>query len=66
VSKVFESAAYNASCTPGYYNNEGRRPANLIATLRSVPYMGSALDWAELLQAWRAEGSLRGLRLTQR
>ena len=66
LSKLFEAAAYNASCTPGYYNNEGRTPRNLIAALRSAPYMGSALDWAAMLEAWRAEGTMRGLRLERR
>ena len=66
LSTVFDVAAYNASCTPGYYNNEGRTPRNLIAALRSVAYMGSALDWVQLLEAWRTEGSMRGLELTRR
>jgi cation diffusion facilitator CzcD-associated flavoprotein CzcO len=66
LSALFESAAYNASCTPGYYNNEGRVPRNVLAALRSAPYMGSALDWARMLEAWRAQGSMRGLKLTRR
>ena len=66
LSTMFESAAYNSSCTPGYYNNEGRTPRNLIAALRTVPYMGSALDWVKMLEDWRAEGSMRGLELTRR
>lgn len=63
---LLDSAAYNASCTPGYYNNEGRPPRNILAALRSAPYMGSALDWVQQLEAWRAEGAMRGLKLTRR
>jgi len=65
LSKVFSSAEYTATCTPGYYNNEGRTPRNLLATLCSAPYMGSALDWQQVLEAWRAEGSMRGLERTR-
>ncbi|MET0390421.1 MAG: NAD(P)/FAD-dependent oxidoreductase, partial [Polyangiales bacterium] len=62
---MFQFARYNANCTPGYYNNEGRTPRHLIAALRSAPYLGSALDWAQMLETWRAEGAMRGLKLTR-
>jgi cyclohexanone monooxygenase len=54
---------YHANCTPGYLNNEGRPPENLLAASRSGAYMGSALDWVKYLEAWRAEGTMAGLKL---
>ena len=54
---------YHANCTPGYLNNEGLTPENLAAAARSGAYMGSALDWAQHLQAWRADGTMAGLQL---
>jgi hypothetical protein len=56
---------YHANCTPGYLNNEGLTPANLVAAARSGAYMGSALDWAQHLQDWRDEGTMAGLVLTR-
>jgi cyclohexanone monooxygenase len=53
---------YHATCTPGYLNNEGLPPTNLVAASRSGAYMGSALDWVKYLEAWRAEGSMAGLK----
>ena len=54
---------YHATCTPGYLNNEGLPPANLVAGARSGAYMGSALDWAKHLQIWREDGTMAGLQL---
>ncbi len=53
--------AYHANCTPGYLNNEGLPPDNLVAAARSGAFMGSALDWVKYLEAWREEGSMVGL-----
>ena len=66
LSVAWNWVVYTASCTPSYLNSEGRAPSNLMAALRSFPYMGSALDWAKILEEWRAEGTLRGLDLTRR
>jgi hypothetical protein len=66
LSTALDFAPYTVACTPGYYNNEGRTPRNVIAALRSMPYSGSALDWAQMLEAWRAEGSMRGLKQVRR
>ena len=55
--------AYHASCTPGYLNNEGLPPENLLAAARSGAYMGSALDWVKYLEAWREDGTMAGLQL---
>jgi hypothetical protein len=51
-------AVYNMSCTPGYLNNE--QGAGDMKSARNSPYMGSMLNYARLLEAWRAEGSLAG------
>jgi cyclohexanone monooxygenase len=47
-------------CTPGYYNNEGKPSA---AAVRNGPYGAGSIAFIELLEKWRAEGSLQGLEL---
>jgi cyclohexanone monooxygenase len=47
-------------CTPGYYNNEGKPSASAV---RNGPYGGGSIAFIELLEKWRAEGSLQGLEL---
>jgi cation diffusion facilitator CzcD-associated flavoprotein CzcO len=63
VATLADYGAYHANCTPGYLNNEGLTPANLVAAGRSGAYMGSALDWVKHLEAWREDGTLAGLKL---
>jgi cyclohexanone monooxygenase len=48
------------SCTPGYYNNEGR-PAERSA--RNGFYGGGSPAFIRLLEDWRARGDLAGLEL---
>jgi cation diffusion facilitator CzcD-associated flavoprotein CzcO len=48
------------SCTPGYYNNEGR-PAE--RSVRNGPYGAGSPAFIKLLEAWRASGDLAGLEL---
>jgi len=52
------SVEFSEQCTPGYYNNEGRRDAK---TRQGGFYFGEPTEFAELLEAWRADGSLKGL-----
>ena len=48
------------SCTPGYYNNEGR----LTDTeARSAPFGGGAIAFIRLLRAWREKGDFAGLEI---
>jgi cyclohexanone monooxygenase len=47
-------------CTPGYYNNQGKPSA---AAVRNGPYGAGSIAFIELLEKWRAEGSLQGLEL---
>ncbi|MEZ5379278.1 MAG: NAD(P)/FAD-dependent oxidoreductase [Acidimicrobiales bacterium] len=48
------------SCTPGYYNNEGR-PAELSG--RNGSYGAGSIAFFQLLADWRAEGTMPGLDL---
>lgn len=48
-------------CTPGYYNNEGQPSALAV---RNGPYGRGPVEFVRLLEAWRAEGSLKGLELS--
>lgn len=48
------------SCTPGYYNQEGRPASERRDTAGEVYWKGPAEYW-HTLDAWRAQGSLEGL-----
>jgi cyclohexanone monooxygenase len=65
VRTIEEMALFNLkyldACTPGYYNNEGK-PAE--SRLRNSSYGGGSLAFFRILEDWRSEGSLSGLRLT--
>jgi len=52
-------ARYNATCTPGYLNNEGLPPDESGG--RGAAYMRSAVEFKDLLAAWRDDGSYVGL-----
>jgi cation diffusion facilitator CzcD-associated flavoprotein CzcO len=64
VAAVLEKAGstleFSQSCTPGYYNNEGR-PSD--TSRQNFFYMGGPTEFAEVLERWRADGSLAGLEL---
>ncbi|HVI33998.1 NAD(P)/FAD-dependent oxidoreductase [Phenylobacterium sp.] len=47
-------------CTPGYYNNEGM-PETMSA--RNSSYGAGPVAFTKVLEAWRAEGELKGLEL---
>jgi cyclohexanone monooxygenase len=53
--------AFLESCTPGYYNNEGR-PAERSA--RDGFYGGGSPAFIRILEDWRARGDLAGLELS--
>jgi cyclohexanone monooxygenase len=53
--------AFLESCTPGYYNNEGK-PAERSG--QNGFYGGGSIAFIRLLQEWRAAGTLEGLELT--
>jgi len=52
------SAERAKSCTPGYYNREGQANAT---TRQGSFFFGSPTEYADILEAWRANGSLEGL-----
>jgi len=52
-------AAYLAQCTPGYLNNEGQ--PSLIAVQNSA-YGKGPIPYFKILEAWRTEGNMAGLK----
>jgi cation diffusion facilitator CzcD-associated flavoprotein CzcO len=48
------------ACTPGYYNREGRVDER---TQKGSFFIGGPTEYADILNAWRVEGTLRGLDL---
>ncbi|MCB1643986.1 MAG: NAD(P)/FAD-dependent oxidoreductase [Pseudomonadales bacterium] len=59
LSRLNES--YQASCTPGYYNNEGK-PNPLSA--QNSAYGKGPTPFFRLIAKWREEGTLQGLNLS--
>jgi cyclohexanone monooxygenase len=51
------------SCTPGYYNNEGK-PGERSG--QNGFYGGGSVEFFRILNDWRAAGGLAGLELTPR
>ena len=60
LDKAMANEKFLESCTPGYYNNEGR-PAE--RSLRNTSYGGGAPEFVKILEAWRADGTMAGLEL---
>jgi len=62
VKTIEELALFNLkfleSCTPGYYNNEGK-PAESV--IRNSSYGGGSPAFFRLMESWRNDGSLAGL-----
>jgi cyclohexanone monooxygenase len=63
VQTVFESSRANleflASCTPGYYNNEGQ--PNIEVFRRNGAYSPGIVAFDRLLGEWKSAGTLTGL-----
>ena len=53
------SVSFLESCTPGYYNNEGKPNGELIR--RNGAYAPGIMAFAKILDDWRAEGKLSGI-----
>jgi cation diffusion facilitator CzcD-associated flavoprotein CzcO len=51
-------AGRRESCTPGYYNREGRADARLN---QDSFFFGRPTEYADILESWRAAGRLDGL-----
>jgi cyclohexanone monooxygenase len=52
------SEAFQASCTPGYYNNEGQPSSRAI---QNGSYGKGPNPYFRRIKAWREEGDLAGL-----
>jgi len=52
--------SFQESCTPGYYNNEGKP----MQAPQNNPYGGGALNFFNLMKKWREKGDLKGLELS--
>jgi cyclohexanone monooxygenase len=55
------NVGYLESCTPGYYNNEGKPSER---ALQNSNYGAGPVKFFELMEAWRADGQLEGLKLS--
>ena len=49
---------FSENCTPGYYNAEGQADAR---TRQGGFFFGGPTEFAEILEAWRADGRLEGM-----
>ncbi|MCU0272943.1 MAG: NAD(P)/FAD-dependent oxidoreductase [Acidimicrobiales bacterium] len=56
------SAAYSATCTPGYYNSE---QVHSVKSARNLVYAGSLMDYAEYLTRWREAGTMPGAKVVR-
>lgn len=54
-----DNSAFDAECTPGYYNNEGGGDGGLRSHL-GEPYGPGFYAFGDLLAAWRNDGGLDG------
>ena len=52
---------YLASCTPGYYNNEGKPDTRME---RNSQFWRGPMAFVRMLDAWRKDGTLPGLEVT--
>ena len=62
IDKARDAGDFLENCTPGYYNNEGRS-GNRNA--QDGFYGGGSIEFFHILQQWRDDGGLDGLRLKQ-
>jgi cyclohexanone monooxygenase len=56
-----DNSAFEVSCTPGYYNNEGGGGGQGIRSFLGEPYAPGFYAFDDLLSQWRAKGDLDGL-----
>ena len=60
VARSAASAERARTCTPGYYNREGKADAK---TRQGSFFIGAPTEYADLLEAWRAKGDLAGFEI---
>jgi cyclohexanone monooxygenase len=58
IKKARNAGDFLESCTPGYYNNEGK-PNDRSA--QDGFYGGGSVEFFGILEAWRQTGELKGL-----
>lgn len=63
VQRSVAAAARSKSCTPGYYNREGQANAS---TRQGSFFLGGPVEYATILEDWRARGALDGLDIRAR
>lgn len=61
---AIDNSAFELSCTPGYYNNEGRGAAVNNGGFLGDFYAPGFYAFGELLAQWREQGDLEGLELS--
>jgi cation diffusion facilitator CzcD-associated flavoprotein CzcO len=58
IEKARDAGDFLESCTPGYYNNEGRSGER---NAQSGFYGGGSIEFFRILEEWRKEGSMAGM-----
>jgi len=58
---AIDNSAFEVSCTPGYYNNEGGGGGEGIRSFLGEPYSPGFYEFDDLLIQWREKGDLDGL-----
>ena len=59
INKARDMQAFQESCTPGYYNNEGK----LNTAPQNNVYGGGSLEFFKIMNKWRKKGKLEGLEM---
>lgn len=60
IEKARDTGDFFENCTPGYYNNEGRAGEQ---NAQNGFYGGGSVEFFRLLEEWRANGVLQGLKM---
>jgi cation diffusion facilitator CzcD-associated flavoprotein CzcO len=60
---AIDNSAFDAECTPGYYNNEGGGGGEGIRSHLGEPYAPGFYAFGDLLSVWRDKSDLDGLEL---
>ncbi|MDT5219269.1 MAG: hypothetical protein QOF15_1374 [Mycobacterium sp.] len=60
VQRSSATAERAKTCTPGYYNREGKADAK---TRQGSFFFGGPTEYADILEAWRARGDLQGFQI---
>jgi cyclohexanone monooxygenase len=61
---AIDNSAFEMSCTPGYYNNEGQGGAKDNGAFLGDFYSPGFYAFGDLIAEWRASGDLEGLELS--